>query len=126
MLLLTTVGAVSGRPHTVPLLYLRDDDDLIVIASYGGRDHNPAWYSNLVREPSVEVTIGRQSFPASAATVDRRDRERLWPRVVAAYSGYAEYQSRTSREIPIVRIRIDDQAKAGITSEAKSSMPEVS
>jgi deazaflavin-dependent oxidoreductase (nitroreductase family) len=126
MLLLTTTGAVSGRPHTVPLLYLVEGGDLIVIASYGGRDQHPAWYTNLLREPSVGVQIRGNSFGAVATTVDTAERARLWPRIVTAYSGYAVYQSRTSRQIPVVRIRPLDQEKAGITSRAKSSMPEVS
>jgi len=104
ILLLTTRGRGTGRAHTVPLLYLRDGECLVVIASYGGRDRHPEWYLNLVAEPSVTAQTGRnrRSFQARTATED--ERERWWPRVVAAYSDYAVYQGRTDRQIPVVML----------------------
>jgi F420H(2)-dependent quinone reductase len=102
MLLLTTTGHRSGGEHTVPLLFLRDGPGLVVIASYGGRPDHPAWYHNLVAEPAVTVRIGGERHPMVARTGDPAERAVWWPRVVAAYQGYAEYQSRTDREIPIV------------------------
>jgi deazaflavin-dependent oxidoreductase (nitroreductase family) len=104
ILLLTTRGRATGRKHTVPLLYLRDGECLVVIASYGGRDRHPEWYLNLLDEPSVTAQTGRKrrSFQARTATED--ERERWWPRVVAAYSDYAVYQGRTDREIPLVML----------------------
>ena len=102
MLLLSTAGRTTGNDHTVPLLYLRDGEDLIVIASWGGRDSNPEWYLNLVANPAAFVQINENRFPVTAATADAARRKRLWPEVLAAYDGYAEYQSRTDREIPIV------------------------
>jgi deazaflavin-dependent oxidoreductase (nitroreductase family) len=104
ILLLTTRGRATGRKHTVPLLYLRDGECLVVIASYGGRDRHPEWYLNLLDEPSVTAQTGRKrrSFQARTATED--ERERWWPRVVAAYSDYAVYQGRTDREIPVVML----------------------
>lgn len=102
ILLLTTTGHRSGEEHTVPLLYLTDGDRYVVIASYGGRPHHPGWYENLVAQPEVGVQVRsrRQSMVARTATSE--ERQRWWPRVVAAYDGYAAYQSRTGREIPIV------------------------
>lgn len=102
ILLLTTRGHRSGEEHTVPLLHLTDGDRYVVIASYGGRPHHPTWYENLVAQPEVGVQLRsqRQSMVARIATSE--ERQRWWPRVVAAYDGYAAYQSRTSREIPIV------------------------
>lgn len=102
ILLLTTTGHRSGEEHTVPLLYLTDGDRYVVIASYGGRPHHPVWYKNLVAQPEVGVQVRsrRQSMVARTATSE--ERQRWWPRVVAAYDGYAAYQSRTGREIPIV------------------------
>jgi len=102
ILLLTTRGRATGREHTVPLLYLRDGECLVVIASYGGRDRHPEWYLNLLDDPAVTAQTGRnrRSFQARTATED--ERERWWPRVVAAYSDYAVYQGRTDREIPVV------------------------
>lgn len=102
MLLLTTTGRASGRSHTVPLLYLRDADSLMVIASYGGRPHNPDWYLNLVANPSVRVQVGPIRREMSARTATAEERSSFWPRVVAAYGDYAVYQGRTEREIPVV------------------------
>ena len=102
MLLLTTTGRASGRSHTVPLLYLRDGDSLVVIASYGGRPIHPEWYLNLAAHPSVRVQVGPTHREMSARTATSEERSSWWPRVVAAYSDYAVYQGRTDREIPVV------------------------
>lgn len=102
MLLLSTLGRVTGKAHTVPLLYLRDGDDLVVIASWGGRDQHPEWYLNLLENPLARVQIGARRFPVRATTADAGQRSRLWQRVLTAYDGYREYQSRTEREIPVV------------------------
>ncbi|MDP9494180.1 MAG: nitroreductase family deazaflavin-dependent oxidoreductase [Actinomycetota bacterium] len=104
MLLLTTTGRRSGRPHTVPLLYLRDGETLVVFASYGGRHRHPAWYLNLVADPEVEVQVGREHLRARARTADPGERARWWPRAVDAYGDYAAYQTRTDRVIPVVLI----------------------
>ena len=102
MLLLTTVGRRTGKPHTIPLLYLWDGDDLAIVASWGGRDNHPEWYLNLVTEPAVEVQVLGNRMQMSARTASPAERARLWPQVLNAYNGYATYQSRTDREIPIV------------------------
>jgi F420H(2)-dependent quinone reductase len=102
MLLLTTTGELTGVPHTVPLLYLRDNDRLIVVASYGGRRDHPQWYRNLMVDPEATVQIGRTVQTVVASTMAPTDRDRWWPRVVEAYEDYATYQSRTEREIPLV------------------------
>lgn len=102
ILLLTTTGHRSGREHTVPLLFLRDGERLVVIASYGGRPGHPTWYRNLERHPEVNVQIGRVRHQMIARTATPGERQAWWPRIVAAYEGYAEYQSRTDREIPVV------------------------
>lgn len=102
MLLLTTKGALTGSEHTVPLLFLRDDDRLVVVASYGGRTDHPQWYRNLVAHPEATVRIGRTLANVSASTMGATDRARWWPRVVEAFGDYATYQSRTEREIPLV------------------------
>ena len=104
MLLLTTTGRTTGEEHTIPLLYLTDGGDLVVIASYGGRKDHPHWYRNLVARPLVSAQIGSRSTAFEAATMDAPDRDEWWPRIVKAYSQYAEYQSRTTREIPVVRL----------------------
>lgn len=102
MLLLTTTGRRSGRPHTVPLLYLRDGPRFVIVASYGGRPHQPDWYLNLQTSPIVEVQVGLRRFQAAAATANSDDRAIWWPQVLSAYGGYADYQSRTDRPIPVV------------------------
>lgn len=103
MLLLTTTGRNSGKPHTIPLLFLRDGDRLVVIASYGGRDYYPDWYLNIGSDPVVGVQVPRRArVGMTARTAEPNEREVWWPRVVEAYDGYATYQSRTDREIPVV------------------------
>ncbi len=102
MLLLTTSGRVTGEPHTVPLLYLRDGNRLVVIASYGGRDDHPDWYLNLESAPEVVVELPGIRLRMVARTADPDERARWWPRILDAYDGYAVYQSRTRREIPVV------------------------
>ncbi len=102
MLLLTTVGRRTARAHTVPLLYLRDEDRLAVVASWGGRNGHPHWYLNLVAEPRVRVQVRGRRMEMTARTASPEQRDRLWPQAVAAYDGYATYQGRTDREIPIV------------------------
>ncbi|HEX6221303.1 MAG TPA: nitroreductase family deazaflavin-dependent oxidoreductase [Acidimicrobiia bacterium] len=111
MLLLTTRGHVSGRTHTVPLLYLRDGELLVVIASYGGRPRNPTWYQNLVEEPRVEVQIDGDSMQKFARTADADERATWWPRIETAYDGYRQYQSRTERVIPVVFLDAVDESK---------------
>ncbi|MBT8214917.1 MAG: nitroreductase family deazaflavin-dependent oxidoreductase, partial [Acidimicrobiia bacterium] len=88
--------------HTVPLLYLDVDGTHVVIASWGGRDYPPDWYGNLVADPTVTVEWNGGRYDATARTASRVEKERMWPLALAAYPGYAEYQSRTERDIPMV------------------------
>ena len=106
MLLLTTLGRSTGNPHTVPLLFLRDNGRLVVIASYGGRDRHPDWYLNLVADPLVEARIATRAEPLVARTATAEERETWWPRIVEAYGDYALYQSRTERVIPVVFLEL--------------------
>jgi F420H(2)-dependent quinone reductase len=102
MLLLTTTGRSSGHAHTVPLLYLQEDDTVVVIASWGGRDHHPDWYLNLLADPSARINVRGDKRSVVARTADPTERAAWWPRITAAYDGYTEYQSKTEREIPVV------------------------
>jgi deazaflavin-dependent oxidoreductase (nitroreductase family) len=111
MLLLTTRGHRTGDQHTVPLLYLRGGRCLVVVASYGGRDHNPTWYENLSRNPKVVVQLGSRRVAMTARTAEPGERTVWWPRVVAAYDGYTVYQSRTDRQIPIVFLEPPDESE---------------
>jgi F420H(2)-dependent quinone reductase len=101
VLLLTTVGRRTGKQRTVPLTFIEEDGGLVLVASYGGRPHNPAWFENLIVNPQVDVRIGNEvrTLTARGATPD--ERARLWPRVVETYDGYRVYQEKTSREIPL-------------------------
>ena len=105
MLLLTTMGRKSGEAHTVPLLYLSDGETIAVIASFGGRDHHPDWYLNLMADPSVTARTGERELRLIARTATPAERETWWPRAVDAYRDYALYQDRTKRQIPIVLLR---------------------
>lgn len=103
ILLLTTRGRKSGRPHTVPLLYLRGDTALVVIASWGGRPANPDWYENLMTSPRATVELPEgQILDVSARTATPEERASWWSRITDAYAGYIAYQSRTDRQIPVV------------------------
>ena len=104
ILLLTTTGRSSGRKHTVPLLYLRDGDRYVLIASYGGRPEPPDWYKNLVADPAVIIETSEGKWTAIARTAAPEERDHWWQQAVAAYPGYAEYQTRTDRIIPVVYV----------------------
>ncbi len=101
---LTTTGRKSGEPRTVMLTSPHQDGDtMVLVASRGGDDHHPAWFLNLRDHPQVEVeTEGRPKRTMTARIADTTERAELWPVVVDAYSGYADYQKRTDREIPLV------------------------
>jgi F420H(2)-dependent quinone reductase len=102
VLLLTTTGRRSGKRRTTPLLYFRDGADLVVIASNGGEDRPPAWWLNLENEPRATATIGRQQVAVTAVTAAPDVHARLWEEITTRFSGYAAYQRRTTRPIPIV------------------------
>jgi deazaflavin-dependent oxidoreductase (nitroreductase family) len=102
MLLLDHVGAKSGVKRTTPLVYVDDPPNVVVVASKGGHPRNPAWYHNLRAHPEVTVQIGSERRQVRARMANAEERKRLWPMAVATYSGYAGYQQRTGREIPLV------------------------
>jgi len=102
MLLLDHVGARSGVPPTTPLLYFRDGDPLVIVASKGGHPKHPAWFHNLRANPETTVQVGRERRAVRARVATDAERERLWPKAVATYGGYAGYQERTERKIPLV------------------------
>ena len=102
MLLLDHVGAKSGKPRTTPLAYLADGEQIVIVASKGGHPRHPAWYHNLRANPRTTVQVGRRKLDVDARVAGPEERERLWPRVVDLYEGYAGYQQRTDREIPLV------------------------
>jgi deazaflavin-dependent oxidoreductase (nitroreductase family) len=102
MLLLDHVGAKSGTKRTIPLVYIEDGKDVVLVASKGGFPRNPAWYHNLRANPDTTVQIGAEHRKVHARVATPMERERLWPMAVQTYSGYAGYQKRTDREIPLI------------------------
>lgn len=105
-LLLHTVGAKTGKARTSTLTYARDGDDYLVVASNGGAPRSPAWYHNLKAHPDVEINVGPRRFAVTAQPVlpGDPDRERLWGVVTKYNKAYPNYQKRTSRPIPVVRL----------------------
>lgn len=100
---LTTTGWKSGRHRTTMLTApLRRGEEIVLVASWGGDDRHPQWYRNLVAQPDVEVTEAGRTRPMRARTASPQEKAELWPQIVAAYSGYAGYQRRTERDIPVV------------------------
>jgi len=102
MLLLDHVGARSGVERTTPLVYVEEGDALVLVASKGGYPKNPAWFHNLRAHPDATVQVGSQRRAVRARVASPSERARLWPKAVAVYGGYAGYQERTDREIPLV------------------------
>jgi deazaflavin-dependent oxidoreductase (nitroreductase family) len=104
VLMLTTVGRRTGKRRVVPLTYFEDSGAIVLVASYGGRPYNPAWFENLMAAGEGEVTIGRDRRRLAARRATDDERGRLWPGIVATYSGYEAYQAKTSREIPLAML----------------------
>lgn len=100
--LLTTTGRTTGRQRTTPLAVTVVGDRLVLIASDGGSDADPSWYRNLVAQPDVVVQRGAVSRPMRARTAVSDERTELWDAAVANNPGYAGYQTKTSRQIPVV------------------------
>jgi F420H(2)-dependent quinone reductase len=102
VLLLEHVGARSGVKRTTPLVYARDGDTVVVVASKGGHPRHPAWFHNLQTNPDTTVQIGSEQMAVRARVAEPQERARLWPKALEVYPGYEEYQERTDREIPLV------------------------
>ncbi len=106
VLLLTTAGRKTGRRRTTPLLYVQDGDSVVLVGSYGGNPRHPAWYLNLQKDPRCAVQTRRMKGEMRAEDVPGGpDRDRLWREFVAMYRGYANYEKKTTRVIPLVRLR---------------------
>jgi len=106
MLLLRTVGRRTSQPRTSALLYVRDGDAYVVIASKGGSPRHPGWLHNLTARPEVEIQVGRERIPVRAWVAEGEERSRLWARADEVNQGqYTTYQSRTNRVIPVVVLK---------------------
>jgi deazaflavin-dependent oxidoreductase (nitroreductase family) len=109
ILLLTTTGRRSGQERTHALIYGRDGEDYLVVASKGGSDKPPAWYVNLKANPDVEVQVMDDRFRARARDANAEEKPRMWAEMVGHWPPYDEYQKRTSRDIPVVVLeRLDE------------------
>jgi deazaflavin-dependent oxidoreductase (nitroreductase family) len=104
MLLLSTKGAKTGLGRINPLMYLPDGDRWIVFASKGGAPKSPDWFHNLVANPAVTLEVGTESFEAESAVVTGEERDQLYARQAELYPQFGEYQTKTSRTIPVVAL----------------------
>jgi deazaflavin-dependent oxidoreductase (nitroreductase family) len=105
LLLLTTTGAKSGEQRTSPLAYAAEGERYVIIASYAGADKNPAWFHNILANSKVTLEVGEEKFEATASVVeDRAERDALYAKMVALMPGFAEYQEKTTRVIPVVTL----------------------
>ena len=103
-LILTTVGRTTGEKHSTPLIFGRDGDDVVIVASKGGAPEHPGWYRNLVKTPEVGVQIRGDRFQATARTAEGAERERLWATMAEIWPAYDDYKKKTEREIPVVAL----------------------
>ncbi|PXY27290.1 nitroreductase family deazaflavin-dependent oxidoreductase [Prauserella muralis] len=101
-LILTTVGRKTGQERKFALIYQEHEGDYVIVASKGGADSHPGWYLNLVENPDVTVQVKADRFPAKARTASPEEKAALWPRMVAVWPDYDEYQKKTDRDIPVV------------------------
>jgi deazaflavin-dependent oxidoreductase (nitroreductase family) len=102
ILLLTTVGRISGEPRTTPLIHRTDGERWVVVASKGGAPENPSWYENLQAQPQATIQVKGDSIDVRASTAEGEERERLWSLMTEVWPAYDEYQARTDRQIPVV------------------------
>jgi deazaflavin-dependent oxidoreductase (nitroreductase family) len=112
MLILTTTGAKSGRRRTTPLVYSRDGDRYVIVASKGGAPTNPAWYHNLKANPRVTAEVNGETFEAAAKIVDETERQRLYARHAEEHPGFNDYLTKTTRRIPVIALQREASAAA--------------
>ena len=112
VLILTTKGAKSGEERSTPLVYTRDNEHHVIVASKGGAPTNPGWYHNLKAHPVVTVETGGEKFQARANVIDGDEYERLYKQHADINPGFWDYRKKTSRKIPVVVLERLDQAKA--------------
>ncbi len=104
LLLLSTKGAKTGRTHQTPLVYFQDNGSYVIIASKAGAPDHPQWFNNLVANPQVEVDTGTDTFPARAEVTQGAERQRLYDTMAAKMPNFKEYQEKTTRQIPVVKL----------------------
>ncbi|MEY2434513.1 MAG: hypothetical protein QOC92_4238 [Acidimicrobiaceae bacterium] len=102
LLLLHSKGAKTGQERVNPMMYQKVGDDYAVFASKGGMPTNPDWYHNLVANPEATVEVGTETIPVIARVAEGDERERIWSKQKSDYSGFADYEGKTTRQIPVV------------------------
>lgn len=102
ILLLTTTGRRTGQPRTTPLIFARDGDDYLVVASMGGAPKHPQWYLNLTARPEARIQVRAEHLAVTARTATDEEKPRLWKIVTGVWPNYDAYQARTERPIPVV------------------------
>ena len=105
LLLLTTTGAKSGQPRLTPLAYLTIDDKMIIIGSKAGADTNPDWVHNLRANPQAHIEVGADAYDVTSRELPTAERDAIFDKVVAVAPGFGEYQSKTSRVIPLFELQ---------------------
>jgi len=101
-LLITTIGHKTGLHRRTALIYGKDGDQYVVVASGRGHNQHPAWYLNLLKHPEIEVQVGAEKFAALARTATPDERARLWPMMASIWPSFNKYQAKTDRVIPVV------------------------
>jgi deazaflavin-dependent oxidoreductase (nitroreductase family) len=104
-LILRTVGRKSGEVRKFPLIYGRDGENYVIVASKGGAPEHPGWYLNLLAQPQVEIQVLDRVIPVTARTGSAQDKARVWPTMTAEWPQYDEYQAKTERDIPVVLLQ---------------------
>jgi F420H(2)-dependent quinone reductase len=99
--LVTMTGAKSGKVKTIALMYTPHGENVLLVASLGGSSKHPVWYHNFKKKPDIEIQVGTRKRKMRAREADPAERDKLWPLVVASYPPFAEYQTRTTRQIPV-------------------------
>lgn len=102
LLLLTSTGAKSGQSRTTPVVYLPDGERMVIFASKAGAPTHPAWYHNLLANPTASVEVGTEKFDVNARVAEGEERERLYQSQVSRMPQFADYQQKTTRQIPVV------------------------
>lgn len=105
VLILHTIGRKSGKARKFPLIYGRDGDDYVIVASKGGAPEHPGWYQNLLAHPDVAIQVRGDVIPVTARTGTAADKARVWPTMIAQWPPYDDYQANTKRDIPVVLLR---------------------
>jgi deazaflavin-dependent oxidoreductase (nitroreductase family) len=105
LLLLTTRGARTGKPHVAPMMFHRDGDRVFVIASAAAAPKDPQWYRNIVAEPRVQVELADQAYPALAVPLEGAARDHIWAEIKRLYPFFVDHEAKVDREIPVVELR---------------------